>query len=118
MNITASIFKYGALNKNIKKENVFSKKFRELKIVVSELLGDLGRRMAQVSQGGHVSRAPGLLGRGEHHGVDTEYLDCEIHLLCHFCRLHDVFDIVIKPIVNFVHVLVTQKIQIVAAEIL
>ena len=69
-------------------------------------------------ESGHVSRAPGLPGRGEHHGVDTEYLDCEIHLLCHFCRLHDVFDIVIKPIVNFVHLLMTQKISIVAATIL
>ena len=29
---------------------------------------------------GHVSRAPGLPGRGEHHGVDTEHLNCEIHL--------------------------------------
>ena len=66
---------------------------------------------------GHVSRAPGLPGRGEHRGVDTEHLNCEIHLLCHFCRLHDVFDIVIKPIVNFVHLLMTQKISIVAAKI-
>lgn len=67
---------------------------------------------------GHVSRAPGLPGRGKHHGVDTEHLNYEIYLLCHFCRLHDVFDIVIKPIVNFVHLLMTQMISIVAATIL